>query len=70
MNKTLLITAYNREKIFFNTLRKLKSCKNYHLFQKVIVYQNISDELKKKILNIDRNIKIINTNFKKNYSGI
>ena len=44
MNKTILIVAYNRNKILLSNLKKLKNCKNYYKFKKVLVLQ----EAKKK----------------------
>jgi hypothetical protein len=68
--KSVFITAFNREKIFFKTLAKLKCCKNYSQYNVVIIYQDVNETVLKKIKKIDSKIKIIKTEYKNNISGL
>ena len=70
MKKTIFITAYNREKIFFNTLNKLKKCKNYDQFKKLIIYQDVKNSIVKKIKKIDPEIEILKTKYPKKMTGL
>jgi len=70
MKKTIFITAYNREKIFFNTLKKLKKCKNYDQFKKLIIYQEVKNSIVKKIKKIDPEIEILKTKYPKKMTGL
>lgn len=70
MIKSIFITAFNREKHFFITLKKLMACKNYDKYKKLIIYQDLSDKTLKKIKLIDPEIEVIKTQYKENYSGI
>jgi hypothetical protein len=70
MIKSIFITAFKRNKIFFTTLRKLTKCKNYDQFKKLIIYQDINQNILNKIKKIDSEIEVINTNYTKNTSGI
>jgi hypothetical protein len=70
MIKSIFITAYKRNKIFFSTLHKLTQCKNYDQFKKLIVYQDINRNILNKIKKIDSKIEVIKTNYKKNISII
>tara|TARA_Y100000768_G_C23929421_1_gene659268 strand:- start:300 stop:1217 length:918 start_codon:yes stop_codon:yes gene_type:complete len=67
--KSIFITAYNREKIFFNTLKKLKKCKNYDQFKKLVVYQDVNKGVIKKIEKIDPNIDVVQTKYPKKFSS-
>lgn len=69
MIKSIFITAYNREKIFFNTLKKLKNCKNYNQFKKLIIYQEVKKTVIDKIKKIDPKIEVIRTEYPKNYTS-
>jgi hypothetical protein len=72
MNKTLFISAYNRDKILLKVIKKAKSCKGYDEYNKILVLQkrsNLADEsIVKAVLKIDNNIKIIKTFFGKKYT--
>ena len=68
--KSVFITAFNREKIFFKTLIKLKNCKNYNQYNKVIIYQNLQERVLKKIKKIDKKINVIKTEYSNNISGL
>ena len=70
MKKTIFITAYNREKIFFNTLKKLKKCKNYDQFKKLIIYQDVKNTVIKKIKKIDPEIEILKTKYPKKMTSL
>jgi hypothetical protein len=70
MRKTIFITSFNREKIFYKTLIKLKSCRGYDQFHKVIIYQDINKSVYKKIKKIDNKICIISTSYKNNISAL
>lgn len=70
MIKSVFITAYNREKIFFNTLKKLKSCENYKEFKKLIIFQEISKNTLQKIKKVDTKIKVIKTKYKEDASSL
>lgn len=59
MIKSIFITAFNREKHFFITLKKLMSCKNYDQYKKLIVYQDVSNKTINKIKLIDPEIEVI-----------
>jgi hypothetical protein len=68
MIKSIFIVAYKREKIFFNTIKKLKSCKNYKEFKKLVIFQDISKRIFNKIKKTYPEIKVIKTHYKKNKS--
>jgi len=70
MIKSIFITAYKREKVFFNTLRKLKLCKNYKEFKKLVIFQDIDENILKKIKKIDPKIEVIRTQYNKDASAI
>ncbi len=70
MIKSIFITAFNREKHFFITLKKLMSCKNYDQYKKLIIYQDVSNKTFNKIKLIDPEIEVIKTQYKENYSSI
>ena len=67
MNKTLFISAYNRDNILLKVIKKAKSCKGYNEYNKILVLQKRNNLLDKKIvkrvLKIDNSIKIIKTFF-------
>ena len=65
MIKSIFITAYNREKIFFNTLKKLTKCKNYDQFKKLIIYQEVKKDVINKIKKIDPKIEVFQKKIKK-----
>ena len=68
MIKSIFITAYNREKIFFNTLKKLTKCKNYDQFKKLIIYQEVKKDVINKIKKIDPKIEVIKTEYPESYT--
>jgi hypothetical protein len=68
--KSVFITAFNREKIFFKTLTKLTDCKNYNQYKKVIIYQDINEAVLKRIKKIDPKINVIKTKYSNNISGL
>jgi hypothetical protein len=68
--KSVFITAFNREKIFFKTLTRLKDCKSYNQYKKVIIYQNINKAVLKKIKEIDSKINVIKTEYSNNISSL
>lgn len=67
-NKSVFITSYNREKILLFLLKRLKNNFNYNEFNKLIILQNGSEKLIELIKKIDKNIKIIETNYSNKYS--
>lgn len=69
MIKSIFITGYNREKIFFNTLKKLTKCKNYDQFKKLIIYQEVKKNVVDKIKKIDPKIEVIKTEYPKSYTS-
>jgi hypothetical protein len=70
MIKSIFITAFNRNKHFFITLKKLMSCKNYDQYKKLIIYQDIDNKTFNKIKLIDPKIEVINSQFEVNCSSI
>jgi len=68
MIKSIFILGHKREKIFFLTLKKLKKCKYYDEFKKLVVFQNISNKTLKKIKKIDHEIEVVKTKYKQNIS--
>ena len=70
MRKTIFITAYNREKIFFKTLNKLTQCKSYHQFKKIIIFQDIKKTVLKKIKEIDSKIEVVKTSYPTEISSL
>ena len=58
MVKSLFIIAHKREKLFFKTLKKLKKCKNYEEFKKLIIFQEISKNTLQKIKKVDEPISV------------
>ena len=69
MIKSIFITAYKRERIFFNTLKNLKKCKNYDQFKKLIIYQDVKKSVVEKIKQIDPEIEIIKTKYPKKFTS-
>jgi hypothetical protein len=69
MIKSIFILGYKREKIFFSTLKRLKKCKYYDEFKKLVVFQDISKKTIEKIKRIDHEIDIVQTKYKKNISA-
>jgi hypothetical protein len=69
MIKSIFIVAYNREKIFFNTLRKLKKCKNYDQFKKLVIYQEVTKTIISKIRNIDPKIEVVKTKYPEKFTS-
>ncbi len=69
MIKSIFIVAYNREKIFFNTLRKLKKCKNYDQFKKLVIYQDVTKTIIEKIRKIDPKIEVVKTKYPKKFTS-
>mgnify|MGYP001200475380 FL=1 len=69
MIKSIFIVAYNREKIFFNTLKKLKKCKNYDQFKKLVIYQDVTKTIIEKIRKIDPKIEVVKTKYPKNFTS-
>lgn len=63
MIKSLFITAYKREKIFFSSLKKLKLCQNYNEFKKLVIFQDINKNTLNKIKKFDSKIEVINTQY-------
>lgn len=69
MIKSIFIVGYKREKIFFLTLKKLKRCKYYNEFKKLVVFQDISKKTIENIKKIDHEIEIVKTKYKQNVSA-
>jgi hypothetical protein len=69
MIKSIFILGYKREKIFFSTLKRLKKCKYYDEFKKLVVFQDISEKTIEKIKRIDHEIDIVQTKYKNNISA-
>jgi len=69
MIKSIFIVAYNREKIFFNTLKKLKKCKNYDQFKKLVIYQDVTKTIIEKIRKIDPKIEVVKTKYPKKFTS-
>jgi hypothetical protein len=68
--KSIFIVAFNRKRIFFRILTKLKNCKNYNQYKKVIVYQNLDERILRKIKKIDRKIIVIKTEYSNKISSL
>jgi hypothetical protein len=72
MIKSIFITAFGRYEILINTIKKLKNCKNYSEYNKLIIFQKKNIKFDNKTLEniqkIDKEIKIIKTEYTKNYT--
>ncbi len=70
MIKSVFITAYKREKIFFNTINKLKLCKNYKEFKKLVIFQDVNKNILNKINKNNPEVKVFKTQYSKDLSPI
>jgi hypothetical protein len=72
MNKTLFISAYNRDKILIKVINKAKTCKGYDEYNKILVLQKRNEITDKNIVReihkIDNKIKIVKNFFSAKYS--
>ena len=60
-NKSFFITAFNRDDILINSIISLTNANKYDEYNKLIIYQDFTDEQADRIYKIDRDIKIIKT---------
>lgn len=65
-NKSFFITAFNRDDILKNAIISLTKANKYDEYNKLIIYQDCTDEQKDMIYQIDPDIKIIKTSYSKN----
>jgi hypothetical protein len=68
MRGSLFITFFNRNSVFLKNLKILTKCKDYKKFKLLVIYQEPNYNTIKKIKKIDKNIKIISTDYDKNYT--
>jgi hypothetical protein len=72
MIKSIFITAFGRYEVLIKTLKKLKKCKNYFQYNKLLILQKKNIDLDNKVLKnikkIDDEIKIISTEYSARYT--